>query len=99
MKYEHLLAGNKRFNYFKGAIVSKPQGGWNYILEAASFWSAPNEPNNDVLLTSLKHIKSMVKIEDKSYFDFINVPVVAMLNSWEFGLHHILGLMYLYPVL
>lgn len=78
---QRLLAGDKRFNYFKGAIISKPQGGWNYILEAASFWSSPTEPNNDALLTSLKHIKSMTKIEDKSYFDFINVPVVAMLNS------------------
>ena len=78
---QRLLAEDKRFIYFKGAIISKPQGGWSYILEAASFWSPPTEPNNDTLLTSLKHIKSMVKIEDKSYFDFINVPVVAMLNS------------------
>jgi cytokinin dehydrogenase len=97
---QRLLAAEKKFHCFKGIILSNPQGGWNYILEAASFWSPPNEPSHDALISALKymqsrhqeahsddlipglkHIQSMNNVEDKSYFNFINEPVVEILNS------------------
>lgn len=78
---QRLLAKDKRFNYFKGMVVPKPQGGWNYIIDAASFWSASKQPNNETLTAGLKHIKQIIKVEDKPYFDFINVPIVAIFNQ------------------
>ncbi|RUT09907.1 hypothetical protein DSM106972_004020 [Dulcicalothrix desertica PCC 7102] len=80
---QRLLIDSERFNYVEGQIVSKQDGGWRYLLEAASFYTPPLEPDNTRLLASLSYTKGSEKIEDKSYFDFLNrlAPTVAFLKS------------------
>ncbi|GAA6624289.1 FAD-binding protein [Scytonema sp. NUACC26] len=80
---QRLLIEDERFNYVEGQIVSDSKGGWRYLLEAASFYTPPNEPDNTSLLSSLSYTQGTEKIEDKTYFDFLNrlAPTVAFLQS------------------
>jgi len=80
---QRLLINDERFDYVEGQLVANDSGGWRYLLEAASFYSSPAVPNNNVLLTGLNYIGGTEQIEDKSYFDFLNrlAPVVATLKS------------------
>lgn len=80
---QRLLIDSERFNYVEGQIVNNPNGGWRYLLEAASFYTPPSEPDNTKLLASLSYTKGSEKIEDKSYFEFLNrlAPTVAFLKS------------------
>lgn len=80
---QRLLIDSERFNYVEGQIVSAQDGGWRYQLEAASFYTPPSEPDNTSLLASLSYTKGAEKIEDKTYFDFLNrlAPTVAFLKS------------------
>jgi cytokinin dehydrogenase len=80
---QRLLIEDKRFNYVEGQIISAPNGGWRYLLEAASFYTPPNEPDNISLLASLNYTQGSEQIEDKIYFDFLNrlAPTVAFLQS------------------
>jgi cytokinin dehydrogenase len=84
-----LLIDDERFNYVEGQLIAKDTGGWRYLLEAASFYTPPNIPNNSLLLTGLNYTQGTEQIEDKSYFDFLNrlAPTVAFLQSigaWSF---------------
>ncbi|MBD2430075.1 MULTISPECIES: hypothetical protein [Fischerella] len=80
---QRLLINDERFDYVKGQLVANDNGGWGYLLEAASFYTPPAVPNNNVLLTRLNYIRGTEQIEDKSYFNFLNrlAPVVATLKS------------------
>jgi hypothetical protein len=80
---QRLLINDERFDYVEGQLVANDNDGWRYLLEAASFYSSPAVPNNNVLLTGLNYIRGTEQIEDKSYFDFLNrlAPVVATLKS------------------
>jgi cytokinin dehydrogenase len=78
-----LLISDRRFHYVEGQIVPRDGGGWRYLLEAASFYTPPNLPNNNFLLMGLSYIRGQERIEDKSYFDFLNrlAPTVEFLKS------------------
>ncbi len=80
---QRLLIADQRFNYVEGQVVPDPNGGWRYMLEAASFYSPPTERDNTLLLTGLSYIQGTEQIEDKSYFDFLNrlAPQIAFLKS------------------
>ncbi|MFN6569435.1 FAD-binding protein [Dendronalium sp. ChiSLP03b] len=86
---QRLLIDDERFDYVEGQLIAKDAGGWRYLLEAASFYSPPNIPNNNLLLSGLNYTHGTEKIEDKTYFDFLNrlAPTVAFLKSigvWSF---------------
>lgn len=78
-----LLIASERFNYVEGQVVPDISGGWRYMLEAASFYLPPDEPDNDRLLAGLSYSQGTAQIEDKSYFDFANrlAPTVAFLKE------------------
>lgn len=80
---QRLLIADERFNYVEGQVVSDTKGGWRYMLEAASFYTPPNQPDNTSLLASLSYTPGTEQIEDKSYFDFLNrlAETVAFLQS------------------
>lgn len=80
---QHLLIAQERFNYVKGQVIPNPKGGWLYMLEGASFWTQPNEPNKTTLLADLSYIQGIEKIEDSSYSDFANrlIPIVVQFKS------------------
>lgn len=79
---QRLLISDERFNYVEGQVVPNSNGGWRYMLEAASFYTPPNEPNNAALLAGLNYQPGSEQITDPTYFDFANrlAPVVADLK-------------------
>jgi cytokinin dehydrogenase len=78
-----LLISDRRFQYVEGQIVPRDGGGWRYLLEVASFYTPTTLPKNNLLLAGLRYIKGQEKIEEKSYFDFLNrlAPTVEFLKS------------------
>lgn len=82
-KDQRELIASERFNYVEGQIVPADSGGWNYTLEAASFYNSSAPPNNNTLLARLNYLSGSEQIEDKSYFDFLNrlAPLVEQLKS------------------
>ncbi|MEH1835659.1 MAG: FAD-binding protein [Nostoc sp.] len=85
---QRLLIADQRFNYVEGQVVSDTKGGWRYMLEAASFYTPPNQPDNTSLLASLSYTPGTEQIEDKSYFDFLNrlaetVAYLKSINIWS----------------
>lgn len=80
---QRLLIAQKRFDYVEGQVVSDASGGWRYLLEAASFYNPPNQPDNTSLLAGLSYSQGTQQIEDKSYLDFANrlAPTVAFLKQ------------------
>ena len=83
------LANTRWFDYLEGQVVAKPGGGWRFMLEAASFYTAPELPNNAKLLKHLRDNRSEAQISDVSYFDFLNrlAPTIAFLKQigvWGF---------------
>lgn len=80
---QRLVINDERFDYVEGQLIAKDTGGWRYLLEAASFYSPPSIPNNSLLLAGLNYTQDTEKIEDKTYFNFLNrlAPTVAFLKS------------------
>ncbi len=80
---QRLLIADERFNYVEGQVVPVTQGGWRYMLEAASFYTPPERADNARLLNRLSYSRGTEQIEDKPYFDFANrlAPQVAYLKS------------------
>lgn len=80
---QRLLITKERFDYVEGQVVPDASGGWRYMLEAASFYTAPKFPNNTTLLNGLSYTQGTEQIEDQSYFDFANrlAPTVAFLKQ------------------
>lgn len=64
-------------------MVPDASGGWRYMLEVASFYTPPAQPDDTSLLAGLSYSWGTEQISDKSYFDFANrlAPVVASLKS------------------
>lgn len=88
---QQTLIADERFNYVEGQVVSSPGGGWQYMLEAASFFTPPAAPDNAALLSGLSDMRELAQITDQSYFDFANrlAPVVAFLKAvGAWGLPH-----------
>lgn len=82
-----LLSG--RFSFLEGQVVPNPAGtGWTYLLEAASYYTPPQSPDNTALLSGLTP-DAGTTITEYSYFDWQNrlAPVVAFLQAqglWDF---------------
>lgn len=62
---QRLLIAQKRFDYVEGQVVPDASGGWRYLLEAASFYTPPNEPDNNSLLSGLSYSQGTQQIESK----------------------------------
>lgn len=77
------LVADERFNYVEGQVLPTADGGWFYMLEAASFYSPPTQPDQRSLLAGLRYERGSEQIEDKTYFEFVNrlAPTVAFLKS------------------
>lgn len=78
-----------RFSFLEGQAVPDPSGeGWDYLLEAASYYEPNQPPDDDTLLKDLNP-DAGTEILEFSYFDWQNrlAPVVADLRAsgvWEF---------------
>ncbi|MEV7038385.1 FAD-binding protein [Amycolatopsis sp. NPDC051061] len=58
-----------RFDFLQGEILPT-QDGWVYMLDAASYYTRPDEPDEELLLSGIGFVASRDKIEDSSYWEF-----------------------------
>jgi cytokinin dehydrogenase len=82
------LIAPRRFDYVEGQVISDLAGGWTYLLEAAVYYTPPNEPDNEAVLRGLRYEGEPV-IEEVSYFEFQNrlaevVAELIRLGLWDF---------------
>ncbi|MGH3796253.1 MAG: FAD-binding protein [Pseudonocardiaceae bacterium] len=63
------LVTQGRFDYLEGQIVAA-EGGWRYLLEAATHYTPPDVPADAALLAGLGHDCAGQQIEDVAYRDF-----------------------------
>jgi FAD/FMN-containing dehydrogenase len=80
---QNVVVMDERFSYLEGQIVPVPSGGWRFMLEAAGYYTPPQEPDNTALLDGLRPDAGMM-IQELTYFDWQNrlAPVVDAL--WFF---------------
>jgi cytokinin dehydrogenase len=79
---QNVVVMDERFSYLEGQVVPVPSGGWRFILEAASYYTPPQEPDNTMLLDGLRPDAGTL-IQELTYFDWQNrlAPVVAALQQ------------------
>ena len=58
-----------RFDFLQGQILPS-DGGWTYLLDVASFYTPPDEPDDERLAHGLGYDDSRDKIEDLTYWEF-----------------------------
>lgn len=83
MDDQQTAMADERFDYLEGSITLLPEGGASYMLEAASYYTPPVEPDNQALLQGLTPVAGSTAIEEHTYFDWCNrlAPLVAFLQS------------------
>ena len=76
------LVTEQRFDYVEGQVLPG-EGGWTYLLEAATFYTSPDAPDDAGLLDGLRYEPGGEQVVDQSMFDFHNrlAPVVEFLKS------------------
>jgi len=83
------LARDQRFDYLEGQVVAAAGGGWQYVIEAAAYFSTPGAPDNAALLNGL-HFTSQAPSEDKPYRDFAHrldslVATLKAVGAWTWA--------------
>lgn len=78
---------DERFDYLEGQVLPDGQGGFQYMLEGAVWFTSPDEPVDDDLTSDLAHESSSV--EDLPYEVWLRrlEPLVAFLTQigvWSF---------------
>lgn len=79
---QNTLAREGRFSYLEGQIVPAPGGGWRFLLEAASYYTPPGEPDDAALVGGLSP-DAGTTIQEFTYFDWQNrlAPTVEFLRQ------------------
>lgn len=79
---QSMVVMDERFSYLEGQVVPSPSGAWMFMLEAASYYTPPLEPDNTALLRGL-HPDAGMMIQEFTYVDWQNrlEPVVAALRQ------------------
>jgi FAD/FMN-containing dehydrogenase len=66
---QRLLLHEHRFDHLQGQILPGEQG-WQYILEAATYYTPPGRPDDQAALTGLTEGLDSADIQDLSFWDF-----------------------------
>lgn len=63
------LLREQRFDFLQGQILPS-DGGWLHMLDVATFYTPPTEPDDAALVEGLGYDSTRDKIEDLSYWEF-----------------------------
>lgn len=63
------LLGEGRFSYLEGQVQPRPDGspGWRYMIEGVSYYTPPDEPDDDALLAGLSDDRAAAVITPNTY--------------------------------
>lgn len=72
-----------RFDYLEGQVLPQPDGSYQFLLEAAAYYTPPELPDDAALLAGLEPIAGATVIDEHSYFDWQNrlAPLVEALRA------------------
>ena len=66
------ILNDGRFSHQEGEIVRKPDdSGWRYKIEAVSYYTAANPPNQNALLSGLRDDRASAQFDDLPYRDWL----------------------------
>jgi cytokinin dehydrogenase len=80
-----------RFDYLEGQVLPQPDGSYQFLLEAAAYYTPPGLPDDAALLAELEPIEGATVIDERSYFDWQNrlAPLVqALREGGAWGVPH-----------
>ena len=85
---QRMLVSEERFSYLEGQVIPADGGGWQYLLEAAIYYTAPNSPDDASLVGDLSGIQATLAVEDVELFDWINrlaplVEFLTLVGAWD----------------
>jgi cytokinin dehydrogenase len=81
---QRMLLADGRFDYLEGQVVANADGtGFQYMIEAATFFTPPATPDPSVLLAGLSDVVAARQSTGESYLDFAFriEPLVTLLKS------------------
>jgi cytokinin dehydrogenase len=80
---QRIAIEDERFDYLEGQITPLADGGFSFMLEAASYYTPPSLPDDPTLLSGLSPLAGATVVEEHSYFDWANrlASFVAFLQS------------------
>ncbi|MGW4525009.1 FAD-binding protein [Amycolatopsis sp. NPDC004378] len=64
------LLADGRFDFLQGEILPTPDG-WVYMLDVASYYTPPREPDDHLLVSGIGFVAARDKIENLSYWEFL----------------------------
>jgi cytokinin dehydrogenase len=78
----------RRFDHLQGQVVAGPSG-WRFMIEAATFFTPPDQPNPASLLAGLRDVRADTQTITQSYLEyaFRLDPLIEFLISigvWDF---------------
>jgi FAD/FMN-containing dehydrogenase len=91
MRDQRLAATSERFDYLEGQALPQPDGSFQFMLEAAAYYTPPELPDDAALLAGFDSLAGTTVIEEHTYFDWANrlAPLMAELRaSGAFALPH-----------
>jgi FAD/FMN-containing dehydrogenase len=86
---QRLLLADGRFSSLEGQAVPAAGGGWEFFVDAASYYTPPATPDDAALLAGLRFDPARTVITEVSYLDWVNrlAPTVELLEQigvWYF---------------
>jgi cytokinin dehydrogenase len=83
------LVHSRRFEYLEGQVVSTSDGGWRYMIEAASLYTPPCTPHEAHLLRGLSDDRATRERRETPYLDFAfrlaeTIEFLKSIGVWGF---------------
>jgi cytokinin dehydrogenase len=88
---QRLAAESERFDFLEGQALPQPDGSFQFMLEAAAYYTPPETPDDAALLAGFAPLPGATVIQEQTYFDWANrlAPLMAELRaSGAFDLPH-----------
>jgi FAD/FMN-containing dehydrogenase len=80
---QRLAARSARFDYLEGQALAQPDGSFQFMIEAAAYYTQPATPDDAALLAGFSPLEGSTIIEEHTYFDWANrlEPLITELRA------------------
>jgi cytokinin dehydrogenase len=83
LRDQRLAAESERFDYLEGQALPQPDGSFQFMLEAAAYFTPPQAPDDAALLAGFAPLPGATVTQEQTYFDWANrlAPLMAELRA------------------
>lgn len=80
---QRLAAQSERFDFLEGQALPQPDGTFQFMLEAAAYYTPPEAPDDAALLAGFSPLAGASVIQEQTYFGWANrlAPLMAELRA------------------